>query len=118
MLLEVLLVEDGSDADLLTKLACRVRRQVLIDLRLLVRVVELESTKLVLNALNDDLRDLIQLILPGILVALLLLARVCAAAEGPPALSPLRHAVFPTRQLWPAVPTAPCGRRTGLLQDG
>ena len=44
----------------------------MIDLRLLVRVVELESTKLVLNALNDDLRDLIQLVLPGILVTLLL----------------------------------------------
>ena len=71
MLLEVLLVEDGTDSKLLTWLAYWISRQVLIDFGLLVWVVELETAQLVLNTLNDDLSDLVQLVLAGIVPFLL-----------------------------------------------
>ena len=72
LLLEVLLIEDGTNADLLAHLVWRLLHALLwVNLGLLVRIVELEATKLVLNALDDDFGNLVQLVAAGIFVTLL-----------------------------------------------
>ena len=75
MLLEVLLIRYSSRSDQLSELACRVLRsanQRFCHLRRLVWVVELQPAQLVLDTLDNDLRDLVQLVLPRVLVYFLL----------------------------------------------
>lgn len=70
LLLKVLLVRYRTF--LLTQLDSSCRCQSLINLLSLVWVVELKATQLVLNPLDYDLSNLVQLVLPGVLVLLLL----------------------------------------------
>ena len=74
LLFKVLLVENGCP-DLLTGLLVRVRgcnRWINIRGRLLVGIVELKTTKFVLDTLNDYFGNLVQLVLTCIFVFFLL----------------------------------------------
>ena len=75
MLLEVLLIRYSSRSNQLSDLACWVLRstnQRFCHLCRLVRVMELQPAQFVLNTLDNDLSNLVQFVLPRVLVYFLL----------------------------------------------